>query len=437
MFSFLKSEHAKLRDTAKNWLYLASKVYHFRKDRLSESDVAKLLQLSEEVKANMRAKEDSGRLRASIEALKEHMENVGGNYYPRGSMAENVEFFFAAIIIYVGFTTFFIKPFKIPTNSMWPTYHGMTGEVYADESEAPGALEKAFRFVAYGAKHYDVEAPTSGEVLVPMMQRGGGYELFRKPAKVKRYFILNTPGVEYPLYVGNERVGFRFPVDFSFDKQVLAPLHEAGEQTPYSAIPRRIGPREIAGTVEERFWDPIRRQDVAVTLYLVRTGLTVEEGESLLSFDLLTGDQLFVDRMTYHFASPEVGDGFVFKTGEIPKLGEDKFYIKRLVGTPGDTVRIEGSGLIVNGQPATGSKAFEWNANKEGKYSGYIADPPGGTVLDLESGVTVPEDSYLALGDNSDNSFDSRGWGYVPEDSVIGRPIMIYFPFTRRFGLAE
>lgn len=106
MFNFFKSEHAKLRETAKNWLYLASKVYHFRKDLLSDSELAKLVQLSEEVKVGIKSRKDNGeRLRSSVEGLKKHMQQVGANYYPRSSMAENVEFFFAAIIIYIGFTS--------------------------------------------------------------------------------------------------------------------------------------------------------------------------------------------------------------------------------------------------------------------------------------------------------------------------------------------
>jgi signal peptidase I len=49
----------------------------------------------------------------------------------------------------------------------------------------------------------------------------------------------------------------------------------------------------------------------------------------------------------------------------------------------------------------------------------------------------VPEHAYLALGDNSHDSFDGRFWGYVPEKDVIGRPLFIYFPFTRRWGPAK
>ncbi|MDQ8185364.1 signal peptidase I [Pelagicoccus sp. SDUM812002] len=443
MFSLFKSESKKLRETAKNWLYHAGKVYHFRKDRLSETEVSTLLRLSEEVKSGMRDKSESAdsRLRASIESLKEHMEHVGGNYYPRGSMAENVEFFFAALIIYVGFTTFFIKPFKIPTNSMWPSYYGMTGEVYADDAEKPNVIERAFRFVSFGAKHYDVTAPTSGELLIPMVKTGSGsYRIFERPANVKRYFVINAPGAERVLYVGDESVSFKYPSDFNLDRQVLLPLQKAGVVSPYDRLIERGGLSQgsFAGTKKETIYDPRTGRNMNVTVYLLRTGRMVEEGESLLSFDLMTGDQLFVDRMSYHFVSPKVGDGFVFKTDSIPAVAEDKFYIKRLVGTPGDTVKVEGSTLYVNGEPATGSVAFEKNSKMEDNYGGYttMKDERSLTV-DLSTEQTVPDGHFFAIGDNSHNSSDGRVWGYVPPEAVVGRPVMIYYPFTKRFGLAK
>lgn len=447
MFSFLKSEHAKLRDAAKNWLYMAGKVYHFRRDRMSETEAQRLVQLSEAVKAEARSRKgDSARLRSSIEALKAHMEQVGGNYYPRGGMAENVEFFFAAIIIYVGVTTFFVKPFKIPTNSMWPTYYGMTAEVYAGENEGPGGLEKVFRFFAFGAKSYEVEAPADGEVLVPVYSDRGRLVPHFTSAAVKRYFLINTPGRKYSLFVGDEEVSFKVPEEFSMEREVLDRLDEMGASNPFANLDRlaqsgmvvremrapalmtkRVGRAGKDGESEwARAWE-------TTTIYLLRTGIKVEEGKPIVNFDLLTGDQLFVDRMSYHFVEPELGEGFVFKTAGIAGLDDDKFFIKRLCGTPGDEVRIEAGRLMVNGEPASGSETFEMNARQEGSYGGYVAS------YDLSPGRTmsVPEGAFLALGDNSGNSFDGRYWGYVPEGSVVGRPIMIYYPFTKRFGRAK
>ena len=168
----------------------------------------------------------------------------------------------------------------------------------------------------------------------------------------------------------------------------------------------------------------------------LRTGKRVRAGERVLSFDELTGDQLFVDRFSYHFVRPSVGSGFVFRTGNIPDIARsagDQYYIKRLAGTPGDKLEIKEPVLHRNGQPITGSSAFAANAQRADRYSGYSA------IEGLSPGraMEVPKNAYLALGDNSYNSQDGRYWGFVPAKDVVGRPIFVYFPFTRHWGPAR
>jgi signal peptidase I len=73
-------------------------------------------------------------------------------------------------------------------------------------------------------------------------------------------------------------------------------------------------------------------------------------------------------------------------------------------------------------------------------YRGYFNathDDSRYSMLFPEETIKVPDHSYLALGDNSHDSFDGRFWGYVPEKDVIGRPLFIYFPFTKRWGPAR
>jgi signal peptidase I len=116
----------------------------------------------------------------------------------------------------------------------------------------------------------------------------------------------------------------------------------------------------------------------------------------------------------------------------------DQYYIKRLVGVPGDKLELKEPALWRNGKPITGAAAFDKNAKRKERYPGYRNGQPGQNFLKTASDtVTVPARSYFAMGDNSANSLDSRFWGFVPEKDVVGRPLFIYYPFSRRWGLAQ
>jgi len=180
----------------------------------------------------------------------------------------------------------------------------------------------------------------------------------------------------------------------------------------------------------------------------LHTGKFVKKGERIFNFDIRTGDLLLVDRMRYHFTSPKIGDPVVFPTKKVPGLGEteDVYYIKRLVGLPGDELEVKGHTLYRNGQPIEGAPAFDLNAQQIGEYPGYKAEgrlAPGRKV-------TVPPNHYFVMGDNSPMSLDGRLWhgtsvfsnqnplvGFVPEKEIIGRAVVILYPFSNRFGLAK
>jgi signal peptidase I len=169
---------------------------------------------------------------------------------------------------------------------------------------------------------------------------------------------------------------------------------------------------------------------------LIRTGKTVRAGERVMAFDILTGDQLFVDRMSYHFVRPSVGSGFVFRTGNIEGIFRtygDQYYIKRLVGVPGDTLEIKEHTLMRNGAPITGAAAFDKNAKQQDNYVGYRNEG----LLARDAKITIKPNEFFAMGDNSANSADGRYWGTVPAKDVVGRPIFVYYPFTRHWGPAR
>jgi signal peptidase I len=144
---------------------------------------------------------------------------------------------------------------------------------------------------------------------------------------------------------------------------------------------------------------------------------------------LLEGDHILVSKFIYGakipfskkgripgFRTPKRGDIIVFIYPEDPK----KDYIKRLVGLPGETVRIKEGRVYINGKPLL-DKQFQniyyYNRSNFCKNS--------------EEEIIVPQDAYFVLGDNSGSSVDSRYWGFVPKENLVGKANLIYWPIWR------
>lgn len=108
---------------------------------------------------------------------------------------------------------------------------------------------------------------------------------------------------------------------------------------------------------------------------------------------------------------------------------------------PGDKLFVENKKLYRNGNIIEGAEAFDKNnqcAFSEGYY-GYLPRSGGRSVYarPLDETFTVPAGFYYALGDNSGNSFDSRGWGCVSADDAVGQASFILYPFSKRWGIAK
>ena len=137
----------------------------------------------------------------------------------------------------------------------------------------------------------------------------------------------------------------------------------------------------------------------------------------------------FIDRYVARWSSPKRGDVIVFTSGDIPQLQPPRDLIKRLVGLPGDTIEIvpEGAGdfpgavrsgrLYINGAPATEPAFAERRYSARGEFG--------------RQAITLGPGEYFALGDNTEHSNDSRFWGPVPEDYVLGHALCIYWPPNR------
>ncbi|MCP6760565.1 MAG: signal peptidase I [Fischerella sp. CENA71] len=130
---------------------------------------------------------------------------------------------------------------------------------------------------------------------------------------------------------------------------------------------------------------------------------------------LHTGDRLVVEKISYSFQPPHLGDIIVFQPPEtLQQRGypKDQAFIKRIIGEPGQTVAITGGKVYINGKPL---------------QEDYIAEPP----IQPFTQVRVPENEFFVMGDNRNDSNDSRYWGFLPRKNIIGRAVFRFWPFDR------
>lgn len=164
---------------------------------------------------------------------------------------------------------------------------------------------------------------------------------------------------------------------------------------------------------------------------------------------LLAGDFLLVNKAVYGaqvpgtrtrlpaFGEPQRGDVIVFTPPHEP----DRHYVKRVVGMPGDTLAMIDKTLYVNGEPLSEPYARYSDPDPLGDYSapamlwqrGFLAHRIEERIYhpsrDTWGPLVVPAQRYFVLGDNRDDSEDSRFWGFVHADAVTGRPLLVYYSF--------
>ncbi|NMG08398.1 signal peptidase I [Brasilonema sp. UFV-L1] len=142
----------------------------------------------------------------------------------------------------------------------------------------------------------------------------------------------------------------------------------------------------------------------------------------------LEADKIIVDKLSYRFSEPKRGDIVVFSpTKELQKEQFQDAFIKRVIGLPGEKVELKNGQVYINNQPLPESKYLAQKQRTavmdvciSGQQPSFLAQP-----------VTIPADSYLVLGDNRKSSYDSRCWGVVPRENIIGRAIVRFWPVQR------
>ncbi|MBI4129725.1 signal peptidase I [Candidatus Roizmanbacteria bacterium] len=156
---------------------------------------------------------------------------------------------------------------------------------------------------------------------------------------------------------------------------------------------------------------------IFVVIYLFAAQPHMVRGASMES-SFHSGDYILTEKVSYRFRLPQRGEVIVFKAPNRPK--DD--YIKRVIGLPGETVRISGGVVFINDKVLT--ETYEPESNRTS----------GGRFLPEDQIFTVPDNSYFVLGDNRSHSSDSREFGPIEKDSIIGQAVFRYWPL-QKFGL--
>ncbi|MDO8658642.1 MAG: signal peptidase I [Candidatus Levybacteria bacterium] len=132
--------------------------------------------------------------------------------------------------------------------------------------------------------------------------------------------------------------------------------------------------------------------------------------------NFVDGEHVLTNLISIRFENPKKGEVIVFKA---PR-DEEKDFIKRVIGTPGDTVSVKNGDVYVD--------------NEKLDQSGFLKDDIktySGSFLREGETITVPQDKYFVMGDNRPYSSDSREWGFVTKKEIIGQSLFVYWPFNK------
>jgi signal peptidase I len=167
-------------------------------------------------------------------------------------------------------------------------------------------------------------------------------------------------------------------------------------------------PREEAPGLRRVLLDTLETIVLSLLLFLAINAISERIRVESISMqpNLYAGDFVIINKVVYHYlGDPKRGDIIVFR---YPPDPDQIPYIKRVIGLPGDQIHIAGGKVYVNGELLI-EPYLKVSTNRGGDW-------------------VVPEGSLFVMGDNRNNSSDSRSWGFVPMENVIGRAEVIYWP---------
>ncbi len=235
-------------------------------------------------------------------------------------------------------------------------------------------------------------------------------------------------------------------------------MHHLGPPWPGTGartapVPFEPPPLKRRSRLARWFDNWMRSLGMALVLFLIIRTFLIEAFQipsGSMERTLLAGDFLFVNKAVYGaqipgtharlpgFESPHRGDVIVFAYPKNPELN----YVKRVIGAPGDTVEMRSGDVRVNGRrlreayvqrvdPGRDVYDPEFNWQRDYLVAGASAARDYHPTRDNWGPLRVPASKYFVLGDNRDNSADSRYWGFVDAAAVKGRPLVVYFSYDR------
>jgi signal peptidase I len=379
---------------------------HYKRDLLPKAKLEEIEGQSRQLEEAIKARDEK-----RLEDLAKTINTTCERALPEArssAIAENIEVFFVSIVIALGIRAYIAQPFQIPTGSMQPTLNGITAEP-TKENPDPGIVGKALGWVT-GTTYLNAVSDHDGDVDISRL--GDNY------------------------HEGSDLTEHHFLIMRPYSKLQFTDGHTMTIDCPHHQL---IGELDLEGN--------LRRGGVAEGPEPQMQGrlVHVKEGQVLARGLVHDGDHVIVNKLSYNFRKPTRGEVFVFTTKNIaspymniPVEQGSQHYIKRLVGLPGDTVDVQSPELYINGEKATEPgirRVIDQRKPVETLYSYHGYSPPPGYIPMPITLATTPDREYFAMGDNSYNSSDSRYWGPVPEQNVVGPGLFCYWPLTKHWGV--